>query len=187
MAKREITAEPVRITGIDIKIAVAILICCLTSVLLNHFGIRFQYGQMSLEIIQKMTACISCLLVCQKDMVSSTGAGKNRLVITAIGGLVGMIVVCIDTGINSEWFFAILVALGALLTLLLCKVCKVPYINARIGGVTFILVSCTFSEYARIYYALFRLISTFYGVLVAVVICWVWEKLFENGTYQDKE
>ncbi len=66
-----------------------------------------------------------------------------------VGGLCGMLVVWIDTLVNNEWLMVVLVAAGVLLTLILCKKAKVPYINARIGGVTFVLVACTLSQYAR--------------------------------------
>ena len=108
-----------------------------------------------------MTACISCLLCYQDSTHASVKAGINRVIITAIGGAVGILAVLVDG------------ALGVLLTLFLCKCAHVPYINARIGGVTFILVSSTLSGDARIWYAVWRLVSTVYGALVVVLVTWV--------------
>lgn len=178
--KPEKTMQPEKlaVTGLDIRIAIAAGICCLTATILNHFGLKFPVGEMRLEIIQKMTACISCLLCCQDNTKISRKAGINRLIITAIGGIVGIAVVLIDNAAGNDWLMVVMVLLGVLLTLFLCKAAKVPYVNARIGGVTFILVSCTLAGSARIWYAVFRLISTFYGVLITLIVTWAYEKLF---------
>ncbi len=163
------------ITSLDIRIVVSALLCCLTATVLNHFQFKFTYGEMHLEIIQKMTSCIACLLCCQDNLSISKKAGLNRLIITFIGGLAAVLVVLIDNALGKEWLFVVMTALGLLLTLLLCKAARVPYINARIGGVTFILVACTLTENARIFYALFRFISTLYGVAVVLLVTWLWQ------------
>lgn len=174
--KPETKPEKAAITCLDMRIAVSVLICCLTATLLNHFGVKFPLGEMRLEIIQKMTACISCLLCCQDTTTVSKKAGVNRLIITAVGGIVAICVVALDNVFANEWLMVLMVAAGVLLTLYFCKLAKVPYINARIGGVTFILVACTFTGNARIYYAAFRFISTFYAVLVVLLVTWIFEK-----------
>jgi uncharacterized membrane protein YccC len=168
--------EEVKVSWLDVRIAVAVMICSLTAAMLNHFGIKFTFGEMKLEVIQKMTACIACLLCCQDNTKISLKAGINRLIITALGGIVGIAVILIDGALGNEWGLSVMVGAGVLLTLFLCKAAKVPYINARIGGVTFVLVSCTLSGNARICYAVFRLISTCYGVLVVMLVTWVFSK-----------
>lgn len=170
------TETKASVTLLDVRIAVAILICCLTSTILDHLGLRFQAGEMRLEVIQKMTACISCLLCCQDNVPISKKAGINRLIITAIGGLVGIAVICIGNVLGNPWIMVLMIALGILVTLFLCKAAKVPYINARIGGVTFILVTCTLSGTARIWYGIFRFVSTFYSVLIVLLVTWVFQK-----------
>ena len=170
------TETKASVTLLDVRVAVAILICCLTSTILDHLGLRFQAGEMRLEVIQKMTACISCLLCCQDNVPISKKAGINRLIITAIGGLVGIAVICIDNVLGNPWIMVLMIALGILVTLFLCKAAKVPYINARIGGVTFILVTCTLSGTARIWYGIFRFVSTFYSVLIVLLVTWVFQK-----------
>ena len=115
------TETKASVTLLDVRIAVAILICCLTSTILDHLGLRFQAGEMRLEVIQKMTACISCLLCCQDNVPVSKKAGINRLIITAIGGLVGIAVICIDNVLGNPWIMVLMIALGILVTLFLCK------------------------------------------------------------------
>ncbi len=177
--------EKTKITGVDIRIAVSILLCCITAVALDVLGIKFSFGEMKLEIIQKMTTCIACLLCCQDSTKISFKAGINRLIITAIGGGVGLIAVLCDNALQNEWLMVCLIFAGVLATLLLCKVAKVPYINARIGGVTFILVSYTLSGPARFVYAIFRLVSTFYGVFVVLAVTWVWEKIIQKNEVEE--
>ncbi len=176
MPKPELQAEKAGVTALDLRITVAVLLCVLTSTILNALNLKFPFGEMRLEIIQKMTAAIACLLCCQDNTKISLKAGVNRMIITAIGGLVGVLVTPIDTGLNNQWLMVLMVALGVLLTLFLCKVAKVPYINARIGGVTFVLVSCTLGGHARIWYAVFRLVSTLYGALMVLLVTWAWER-----------
>lgn len=175
------------ITMLDVRIAVAAGICFLTSTVLNHLGIKFAFGEMNLEVIQKMTACISCLLCCQDTAKVSLKAGINRLIITAVGGGVGAAVILIDNAVKIDWLMAVLVTGGVLITLFFCKCTGVPYVNARIGGVTFILVSCTLSGPSRIWYGVFRLVSTFYGVLVVLLITWLFEKLSDKKYAQGKQ
>ena len=73
MAKPNMEPKPVRVSITDIRIMIAVGICVLTSTLLNHFGIKLSYGEMKLEIIQKITAAISCLLVTQDGMGGQQG------------------------------------------------------------------------------------------------------------------
>lgn len=189
MAKPTQIEEP-KITILDVRIAVAVLICFLVSTLLSHAGFLFTVGEKNIEIIQKMTACIACLLCCQDNLTISRKAGINRIIITFIGGLVGIGVILLDNIIGNDWMMAAMVFVGIIVTLLLCKVAKVPYINARIGGVTFILVTCTLHGSERIYYGCFRFLSTIFGVLVVLLVTWVFslfsKKTAERSSHESK-
>ncbi|MBS5521718.1 MAG: hypothetical protein KHX56_05540 [Clostridiales bacterium] len=165
--------EKISVTGLDLRIVCAVVICCLISELFEYMGVHISYGNMELEVFQKMTAAIACLLCCQDNGAVSLKAGKNRLIITAIGGMLGIFAVLLDNMTAHSIIFVAYIALGLLLTLILCKVARVPYINARIGGVTFILVTCTLSGQARILYAVCRFLSTFLGILVVLAITWI--------------
>ena len=166
-----------RITALDIRIVLAVAVCYLTSTALKQEGVVFVWGERQLDIIQGMTACAACLLCCQDTTAISWKSGINRIIITAIGGLTGVCAVLADQAVGNPWFMVVLVALGVLLTLFFCKAAKVPYINARIGALTFILVSCNLTGTTRILYDGFRLLSTMYGVLVTIAVTWLCTRL----------
>ena len=128
--------EKTGIQNLDIRIAIAVVICFLSATACSELGFKFTYGEMHLEILQKMTACIACLLCVQDNTKISRKAGVNRMIITAIGGIIGIGAAAADNAVGNPWFMTVLIFVGILLTLLLCKMAKVPYINARIGGVT---------------------------------------------------
>lgn len=144
------------ISRLDLKIALAVAICLVTA--------KF------VPVIQYMAACFAAILCIQDEVKVSWKTGINRLILTAVGGGVGIIVILLDQVIQNEWIFILLVTLGIVLTLWGCKVARVPYINARIGGITFILIVMIASGTARIDYAIMRLLGTFYGVLVSLAI-----------------
>ncbi len=169
--------EKLSVTVLDFKIAVAAGICFVIAVLLKKVGFVFSYHGMELEILQKMTACIGCFLCVQDTVKPSIKAGVNRLIITAIGGAVAIVIILIDDVAANDWLMAAMVFGGIVATLFLCKAAKVPYINARIGCVTLVLVSCTLSSSARIWYAVFRLLSTLFAVLVVMLVTWIFDRV----------
>lgn len=175
--KPEVEEVKPGITALDMRIVISIGICYLTALLFDYFGLKFPFGEMRLEIIQKMTPCIACLLCCQDNTRISRKTGVTRMIVTALGGIAAIIVVCLDSVIGNPWIGVVMIMLGTLLTLFLCKLAKVPFISARIGGITFILVTCTLSGTVRIWYAVFRLLSTLYGVLVVLLVTWIFQLL----------
>jgi uncharacterized membrane protein YgaE (UPF0421/DUF939 family) len=150
---------PISISLIDIKIVLAVGVCLLMATVIPEF--------------QTMTACITVLLCVQDGGKESGKAGLIRLVITAIGGLAAVLVVLLDDAADMPWLFAVMIMAGLFLTLMGCKLARVPAFNARIGGVTFILVALTKTGNDRIGYALFRLLSTLYGVAVVILVTMV--------------
>lgn len=160
------------VSSTDIKIAVAIIICCLSDILLKALLSTDNVG-----FLQKMTACIACILCCQEEVETSWTFGINRLIITAIGSAVGLLAICLDECIGNEFAMVLILGIGVLCVLCLCKAAKVAYINARIGVIVFILVTCTLTGDARINYTIIRFVSTIYGALVSLFVTWVVNKL----------
>ena len=171
------STAPVALTPTDFRMAASVLVCCLVATILDAVGLQFPVGEMRISVIQKLTACIACILVSQDDARGSQEAGVTRLIITAVGGLVGFCAVMLNEWLGgSVWVLVPIVAVGVLATLLACRAARVPAFQARIGAVTFVLVACTLPGMARCWYALFRLVSTLFGVAVVVVVTRLWEQ-----------
>ncbi|MBQ9315874.1 MAG: FUSC family protein [Atopobiaceae bacterium] len=154
-------------TALDTRMAICILICCLVSTALTALDLKFPVGDMRLDVIQKMTACISCLLCCQDTADASRKAGAMRVLVTAVGGACGIAVVAADLALGSNpWLLAPLMAAGLVPTLCLCRLAGAPAFNARIGAISYLLVAATLSGPARLWYAVFRLLSTIFGAAV---------------------
>ena len=160
-----------RPNALDVRMGICVLVCCAVATLLSEPGIKFTVGEAHLDIIQKVTACISCLLCCQDDLASSKRAGITRVLVTAVGGATGVGAVALDLAMGSNaWTFVPVVAVGLVVTLCACRLAGAPAFNARIGGITFLLVACTLTGANRMWYAVFRLVSTVFGALVVLVV-----------------
>lgn len=173
MAKPGMEPAKLEVNILDIKIIIAVGICVFTSVILSVLNIKFHYGEMQLDIIQKATAAISCLLCVQDNLGTSKGAGWMRIKVTSMAAIAGLIVVSLDSFIGNQWISVLLLMVGVLFTLFLCKLIKAPYMNCRIGAISYVLIAVTLSGQARIVYAIFRVISTVYGVIVVLLVTWL--------------
>ena len=144
------------VNKMDMQIALSVGICLLLAYVVPNF--------------QTMTACIATLLCVQDSVMISRKTGVTRLIITFIGGLVGIAVVLLDQWIGISWVFWIAAVAGVILTMSGCKMAKVPVFSARIGAITYVLVILTRVGSARIEYAFYRLLSTLYGVIVVLIV-----------------
>ncbi len=176
MGKPVMKPAKVEINKIDIKIILAVGLCVLTSTILKQAGCVIAYGGRNLEIIQAMTASISCLLCVQENGMESRNAGRVRIKVTIAAAIMAIVVVLLDTLIGNVWISIPLIMLGVLATMFLCKLWKAPYMNCRIGGVNFVLMACTLSENARLLYTGFRVLSTFYGVFMVLLVTYIFDK-----------
>lgn len=157
--------------ALDLRMALSILTCCLVATTLSELGLKFPVGEARLDVIQKMTASISCLLCCQDGLEASRGAGRMRVLVTAVGGATGIAIVALDQLLGQNpGVLAILMGAGAILSLCLCRLAGAPAFNARIGTISFLLVAGTLAGTARIWYAIFRLVSTVFGALVVTLV-----------------
>jgi uncharacterized membrane protein YgaE (UPF0421/DUF939 family) len=153
---KEQEKKQVKIGRTDAEMALAVFISLLPAKVIPQY--------------QAMTACIATLLCVQEGVKESWKAGLTRLLITTVGGLTGIMVVLADNAVENQWLFMIMTAAGIVLTLFGCRFVGAPVFNSRIGGVTFILVVLTKTGADRIWYALYRLFSTLYGVAAVMVV-----------------
>lgn len=128
--------------------------------------------------LQPMTAAISAIMAAQDSRELTFCAGVNRLIVTAVGGVLGVGVILLEILSGSPVLALVLSVLGLLLTFFGCKLAKAPAFQARIGALNFVLVTMTLpGTELRLKYALFRLLSTLFGVLAVFLVTALWQAI----------
>lgn len=157
----------VHIAGVDIRIGIAIALCLLVCRLAALAGWE----------IQSLAACTAVIMCVQANGKSSLHAGMTRLLGVLCGGVVGIAVVVIDNAVQIAGIFFVLAGVGAVLTLLLCKIVRIPPIAGRVSCMTLLLVILVAQGSGRIGYAFGRLIGTLCGALVSLLVAAAWDAL----------
>ncbi len=172
--------EKKNIWWVDVRILLSIGICVLVATILEKLGIKVAYGEAKMDVIQKATAAIACLLCVQDGFTTSKGAGWMRLKVTCMAALVACIIVPIDTWIHNVWISILLLLLGVWLTILACKWVKAPYMNCKIGAISYVLMAVTFSGEMRLMYSILRVVSTLFGVVVVLGVTWIFGRVSQR-------
>lgn len=149
----------------EIVIAVSVGIC-----LLFGFIPKFQV----------VTAAITALLIGQTSHGIEWQSGFKRVAATALGGVVGVGVAAVEVLFHAEAMLLLLVIAGMIVTMVGCRVLRMPEFSDRVGGITFILVAMSIQGTERIPYAFFRLLSTLAGVLIWIAVAYVFSLFFRT-------
>lgn len=158
--------QKIGITAVDIAIGTAIVL----SLMICHAA-----GLLGLQI-QALAACTGAVMCVQDSHKASWKAGMNRILGVICGGTVGIAIVLLDNMIGNELVFYLLCGIGIVANLLLCKVVKLPFVQARVSCMSLLLVVLVLQDGARINYALGRLIGTLTGAVVALVVSMAFAK-----------
>ena len=160
-------------SGLDIGIALGAIICLVTA--------RY------VSFIQYIPATFAVLL-CMQDKVKLTWkTGLYRIIITIVAGIIGIGVILADMAAGNEWLFFIFAFIGLVITMVICKLLSLPPMLARIGALTLVLVVTVLAGNERIMYAVLRLVGTFYGVLVSIVLSFIMSLSKAGKTSELKE
>lgn len=154
------TKNKIGIAGMDIAIGAAVVLTLLACHVAGMFGWK----------IQALAACTGAVMCVQDSRKASWGAGLNRVKGVLCGGLTGVAVVLIDNAVGIDLVFYLLVGIGVVVNLLLCKVVKLPFVQARVSCMSLMLVTLVLQDAARINYALGRLVGTLVGAVVALLV-----------------
>lgn len=154
------TKNKLGVAGLDIAIGAAVVLTLLACHLAGLLGWQ----------IQALAACTGAVMCVQDSRKASWGAGLNRIKGVLCGGLTGVAVVLIDNAVGIDLVFYLLVGIGVVVNLLLCKVIKLPFVQARVSCMSLMLVTLVLQDAARINYALGRLIGTLVGAVVALLV-----------------
>lgn len=161
------TQNKIGLTGLELRIGITIVLCLLLCKLCELLGLS----------IQALAACTGAVMCVQEGGKTSMGACKNRVVGVICGGIVGIAVVLLDNLIGVDLIFYLLVGLGIMANFVLCKVARLPLVQARVSCMTVLLVVLVLGGEARLNYAIGRFIGTLAGALVAWGVSAAWEKL----------
>lgn len=154
------TKNKLRLEPIEIAIGAAVALCLIVCHVVGLLGLQ----------IQALAACTGAVMCVQDSRKASWGAGLNRIKGVICGGLAGIAVVLIDNAVNVDLVFYLLVGVGVVVNLLLCKVVKLPLVQARVSCMSLMLVTLVLQNTARINYAFGRLIGTLVGACVALLV-----------------
>lgn len=165
------TRNKISVTGLDISIGVTVMLCLVVCHIAGLLGLK----------IQALSACTGAVMCVQDSRKASWGAGINRILGVICGGVSGMAVVLIDNAIQVELLFYLLMGAGVVLNLLLCKIVKLPFVQARVSCMSLMLVTLVLQGGARINYALGRLIGTLVGAVVALLVSMAFAAVLEKN------
>lgn len=160
------TQNKIGLTGLEFRIGITIVLCLLVCKLAELVGFS----------LQALAVCTGAVMCVQEGSKASFGACKNRVLGVICGGIVGVGVVLLDNLIGVNLVFYLLVGLGIMANFVLCKVTKLPLVQARVSCMTVLLVVLVLGGPARINYAIGRFIGTLVGALVAWGVSAAWEK-----------
>ena len=164
------TKNKISIAGIDISIGVTVMLCLLVCHVAGLLGVQ----------LQALSACTGAVMCVQDSRKASWGAGLNRILGVICGGVAGIAVVLADNLIQIELVFYLLMGVGVVLNLLLCKLVKLPFVQARVSCMSLMLVTLLLQGGARINYAFGRLIGTLVGAVVALLVSMAFAAAFQK-------
>lgn len=125
------------------------------------------------QILDRESAFFACIaaVVCMKDTIeSSYSIGKNRLLGTFVGGIIGIfLVLTIEHTPITDTFRPLITALGIVLSIYIFTVWKRPS-AVIISCIVISGIMCGYSGNDSITYAVKRMIDTGLGVIIAVLI-----------------
>lgn len=133
----------------NIKTAIAVFISIVISKLL-----KMEYP---------FYAAIAAIISMQSSVEASFKAGRNRMLGTFIGAVVGFVCALISPG------NAFVSAIGIVVVIYLCNLLKWKE-SAAIGGIVFLAIMLNLKGNSPLLYSINRILDTFLGILVAIVV-----------------
>jgi uncharacterized membrane protein YgaE (UPF0421/DUF939 family) len=133
----------------NIKTAIAVFISIVISKLL-----KMEYP---------FYAAIAAIISMQSSVEASFKAGRNRMLGTFIGAVVGFICALISPG------NALASAIGIVVVIYLCNILKWKE-SASIGGIVFLAIMLNLKGNSPLLYSINRILDTFLGIMVAILV-----------------
>ena len=151
-----------------------------------RIGIGFALALLLVHFVPAVQALSAgtAIIMCTQDTGKFTWkSGLTRVEGVLIGGVIALLVVLIDNMVGNPYLFTLLCGVGVVLNLLGCRLANMPAVAAKVSCITFALVTLATQGEMRIRYALFRVLGTVVGALIALVISWTYDRL-KHGNKQ---
>ena len=148
----------------NVKTAVAVVVCFL---IFLPFWSSSSGGERTL--IGPFYACIAAVICMQSSVEQSVRQGVSRLIGTAIGGGVGLLVLLVDDLLEIPLLTGLILGGGVVLVIWLCNVIHRPS-ACSIGCVVLCVVMINHSGTERYLYTLARMGETAVGIVVAILV-----------------
>lgn len=149
-----------RIELMDIEIGITILVCLLACHVANLMGVP-------IEALAVSTGAIMCV---QDSTKAAYTTSLIRILGVVCGGVLGVIIALIDNAVGIPLVFYLLCAAGVVVNLLVCKMFKMIYVQARVSALTLLLVVMVFDGVDRLDYAFNRFIGSLVGAGIALIV-----------------
>lgn len=159
--------ESISVNRADIAVGVSVMICLLVCTLIGKLGFT----------VQTLAACTGAVMCTQDAGKASWKAGLTRILGVLSGGLVGILLVVADNLLEMSIVFCLLCGVGVVLNLFVCKLLKIPFIQAKVSCMTLLLVVLVLGGEARFGYALGRFVGTLCGAVTALLVSMLFEAL----------
>lgn len=141
----------------NLKTSLSVFICIIVFELLGRSSAFF--------------ACIAAMMCMQDTVENSYKMGKNRMLGTFLGAIVGLLLIAIFNVLSIQHFivYALLTAIGTTIAIFLCILfnCKGAINSACI--VVFAIMT-NLKGVGSYDYAFNRILDTFIGVIIAIII-----------------
>ena len=114
-------------------------------------------------------ACIAAIITMQGTIESSVKLGQNRLIGTAIGGVIGIAVLFIDNTLWNRSLNLLIVPLGIIIVIYLCNIVDRKK-SVTIAAVTYLIIMVSLEQKSPYLYAVNRIIDTALGIGISVLV-----------------
>lgn len=140
----------------NIKTALSVFLCIVVADSFNY--------------ITPFYACIASVMSMRDTPESSWNYGKSRMRGTLIGGIFGLLALFINDRFFEGTFFNVIIAVGIILCIYFCNILGKKD-SVGICCIVFLAVTINHSlESEKYFYAVTRIIETFLGIIIAVVV-----------------
>ena len=139
----------------NLKTSLSVFICIIVFELLGRSSAFF--------------ACIAAMMCMQDTVENSYKMGKSRMIGTITGGLVGLALTFIALNFNITRFSGIITGIGIVITIYLLNVFNRKG-SVSIACIVLIAIMTNLHGKAPYAYAVDRIIDTFIGIIIALLI-----------------